>query len=213
MAFRPVQVIRGKAVQVEGLPALQARIRDLMDKVSPGEVMAAGLSMSDIVGEAADDLYNEVFARAMAAGVPHDVMDDIFSYKRQPPGLSRKEITALVGIRKRGRKIGSGIQRGTKKHPPPRVWAGRAYREWFAGGSWGSITGGYLHKSGKRVLNKGLATGRLVGESLATMWELGTSKMAARPFFRPAVMAVRTQLVARIAAGFNRIIEQLSKAA
>ncbi len=45
-----------------------------------------------------------------------------------------------------------------------------------------------------------------IGESLATMWEIGTSRMRAKPFFRPALMAARQAALTVMANGFKRII-------
>ena len=46
-----------------------------------------------------------------------------------------------------------------------------------------------------------------IAMSLATMFEYGTSKMRARPAYRPALQAVRDSVLARVAQGYKKVIE------
>jgi HK97 gp10 family phage protein len=52
----------------------------------------------------------------------------------------------------------------------------------------------------------GKRSGKLVGESLARMFEYGTSKMRARPALRPAISSSRSQVLDRIADGYRKVI-------
>lgn len=178
----------GKAAKLEGLKELQANLRDIMDAT-------VGLEARKVVGEAAEDLRRDVAARIMvmpsprsltaSRGLrptigPQQVLESLYSYNKQPPGARKEKLTALVGIRKRGRS-----------HAP-------AYVEWRAG----------KHPKSDRSKR---APGELVGESLGTMWELGTSKRPATPFFRPAIQAARARIIETIAAGYRAILAKHSK--
>jgi hypothetical protein len=75
---------------------------------------------------------------------------------------------------------------GVRKRGRARPWA-PAYVEW-----------------GKRA-------GKPLGESLATMFEYGTSKMRARPAVRPAITAARPAILAAVAEGLRRLISGAGK--
>lgn len=84
------------------------------------------------------------------------------------------------------RKNGPSALFGIRKRGRSKPWA-PGYAEW-----------------GKR-------TGKLVGESLATMYEFGTSKMSARPAARAVVSAMRAFYPDMAAKVFQRILERHSK--
>lgn len=180
------KLISGKSVEVKGLRELEAKIRDIMDA-------SKGRKIQSMLGEVAREIRLEVAASAMTRRVPHEVLDDIFSYnKPRPSELKKGKVSALMGIRKKGTR---------------QPWA-HAYVEWNPGKSWASVPGGYLRGRGKKILGskKGLVSGRRIGESLATMFEIGTSKMRARPFFRPVIMRSRAQVFTQIANAYRSII-------
>lgn len=54
----------------------------------------------------------------------------------------------------------------------------------------------------------GKRTGKLLGESLATMYEYGTSKLSARPAMRPVMSEMRSTVPKNIADGYRSIIER-----
>ena len=91
-------------------------------------------------------------------------------------------VSALLGIRKRGR---------SRPYAP-------AYVEWGLG------------MAGRKRVRKDTPS-HLVGESLATMYEMGTSRQSAKPAFRPAVTATKAVMLAEIATGFQQIIESHAK--
>lgn len=105
-----LKVGTGKAAELVGLPALTAKINELMSEQVAKEVAEA-------VGVAADICYEQLVANARSVGLPEEAIGDIFTYKRPPPGLARSLVSALAGYRKRGRS---------------KPWAG-GYVEWRAG--------------------------------------------------------------------------------
>ncbi len=185
------KLVSGKSIEVRGLRELEARIRDIVDDAKGPEVRAA---ISGITRE----LRMEVAASAMSKRVPHEVLDDIFSYdKPHPADKGKGRVTALVGIRKKGRTA---------------PWA-KAYVEWNPQQSWIGVAGkvasgfgGSLTNRGAKAIRKGMVTGRRIGESLATMWELGTSKMPPRPFFRPVISSARLRVMSELADAYRKII-------
>ncbi len=57
----------------------------------------------------------------------------------------------------------------------------------------------------------GKRAGKLIGESLATMYEYGTSKLSARPAVRPVVAEMKRTVPDRIAEGYKAIIEKAAE--
>lgn len=179
---------------IEGAKELASKLRAMKSEVVGKEAQA-------VIAEAADELAVRVRMNAQAVGVPHDVLEDVFSYNRLP--RDRKRVSSLVGIRKRGRS---------------RPYA-KAYREWFPGRK--TKQGATKRpKSAKSLVLPGTmsAKGALfglqkIGESLATMFELGTSLMPARPFFRPAVESMRLMILGMILSGYSSIINRYAKGA
>ncbi len=191
------------SVEWQGVPELLARFNAILALADPKTAASGAASLQNVVAEASEELSHEVTARAMTVGIPHDVLKDIFSYGRPHPGDLRKhEVSALVGVRKRGRSIGSG-----KQPPNKRKWAAFAYREWSPAKTIIAARNRYAKGIGVRVSKaSALVTSAdrdrgLIGESLATMWEIGTSKRAATPFFRPAIMAAKTRIAQLMARG------------
>lgn len=194
----PRKMISGRSVEVKGLQQLEANIRDIID-ASKGEKVTA--TLDSILGW----LYRDIVSAAKAVNVPHEVLDDIFTYNKPHPSdrslvphtRTRGRVTALIGIRKKGR------------HAP---WA-KAYAEWFPGKHMAMGTTSKTPKISKQLVipgtmsAKGAAFGKqMIGESLATMWELGTSIMAARPFFRPTIKAARARVIQQFADCYRGII-------
>lgn len=185
----PVQRVKnitsGKRNEMVGVRELQARIRDLVSAAASKEAL-------EVAGDAADELKEEVIKNAKSVNVPHEVYEDIFTYRNPPPNLPRNRPAALVGIRKRGSR-------------PP--W-GRAYVEWKNRAAFTRVRLRGRGKNRKVVSGGVMEAGAKVGESLATMWEMGTSKMDARPFFRPAILAMKARIVTVLSAGYRGILER-----
>jgi hypothetical protein len=187
----PRNLLRGKGVEIEGLRALEAKLDDLMALGWAGgsaRARAARQDLHEALRGAAEMVKSAVRTKAMAAGWPKATVAAIFSYadpRQDKPARSN----ALAGIR---------------KGAPPRK-DDAIYREWFPGRS--------QSRRAKRLIipgDRGASGLQKIGMSLATMFEFGTSKMAARPAFRPAIAAIKTQVVRRLAEGYRRVIEGLA---
>lgn len=168
---------------VEQLRELEKKLGDLRDGGS-------GRLAKDVVTNAGRIAFNAVVSSAAAANVPHEAQQDIFISTRQPE--NKKGISVLVGLRKRGR--GQPYAHG--------------YVEWFAG----SQRGGFKKTQRTRTKQRSLSVrGRKIGESLATMWELGTTKHAPRPFFRTAIERARNGITSSLIDGYRGIVDRLAK--
>lgn len=173
---------QSKAVQVLGLKELQTRVDQLKTRAVSDESARVAINAGAL-------LYQQAQSNLRSVNAPHEVAQDLFIYGKQPGILLRatSSVTALVGLRKRGRKI--------KAH---------GYVEWFANKQ---VSSGREKTSRSRVRRARLVMrGTKIGENLGTMWELGTSKMAARPWWRPAVLSTKTAMFQAMAAGYRRIL-------
>ena len=131
-------------------------------------------------------VLGEMNDRAHAQNVPHEVISDliIFPYRQGP---NKNLITVNVGVRKKSLALG--------------------FVEWTA-----AMQHGKFPKMSRVVPGKSLAPiGRTIGEYLGTMWELGTTKMAARPWFRPAIMASAQKINQTSAEDWSRLISDSIK--
>lgn len=175
-----------KVVQVLGLKEMQAKIREISDAFVRDEA-------AHIMGQAADIVVDQARSNAQAANMPKRALDDFYTYERQPNAdLAKNQVTALAGLRKHGRK------------------GARGYVTWFA--STQSAGGRDKTNYAKRRRDRArlVLQGTKIGENLATMWEFGTAKMPARPWFRPAVQQVRSAVLTTIANGYRAILERHS---
>jgi hypothetical protein len=180
----PVRFERGKAAKLEGLKELQVAIQDIMNATVGQEVRV-------MIGKVVKDLEMDIAARIMAIPTPAtitdrsgrkirkaDILASLFTYNREPAG-------GFGRLKHRSTALVGIRKRG---HWEPYA---KAYVEWFAGGE----------------TTSGRPKGTLIGESLATMIEIGTSKRSATPFFRPAITAARITMVPKIAAGYRAILQ------
>jgi hypothetical protein len=181
-----------KAVSVVlGLPELKAKVKKLTGALVADEAQK-------IVGSAAWYASTEVRSAAQGVGVPHEVFANIFSYSK--PQTTRSggaaKVSALTGIRKKGRARPFAV----------------SYAEWNNKNAYSRLRGKGRGKA--RVFKSGgvVAAGAKVGENLATMWELGTTKQAAKPFFRPAIMRAQTRVMTMLAAGYKALIDKYAAA-
>jgi len=183
-----------KAVEISGIKELEAKLADVVDR-SVGE-QAIG-----VVRDAAGILYNQALSNAKSVNVPHEVEQDIFLYGQQnDKALARNGVSALVGLRKRGaNKSAKGYVEWTPKNRVGKFE--KTQRSKPKGGSLvlpgtQSAKGGGLQK---------------IGENLGTMWELGTTQMEAKPWFRPAVTQSRGAVLGKLADGYSKIIASKTK--
>lgn len=173
-----------KLIQLLGLKDIQDRMKAISDAVVRDEA-------AEVVGDAAGVVRDAIYSNASAQNVPHRALDDIYIYTRQPNGQGKRDsIAALAGLRKKGRH---GDAHG--------------YVTWLAN----KQRGGFEKKSHrKHGASLSLPGTKRIGENLATMWEFGTTKMRARPFFRTAISSVRGNVLAIIANGYKAILERHS---
>lgn len=193
---------------VLGLDEMKKKIKLITGAMAEAEARS-------IVGAAAFHVYTEIRSGARAARVPHEIYEDMFVYNRPHPqarggGGKNARVSALTGVRKRGRFP----VRGT----PPR-WPSISYVEWKVKAAYTRIKmvrvrlkalGGRFGAVARRGGEVG--AGSLVGENLATMYELGTSKMPARPFFRQAIERARNRVLEILTVGYAKMIERYAKA-
>ena len=133
----------------------------------------------------ADDLLVFVECDQMS----DEVREDLFIYGAHRPSFvqATKSQTAIVGLRKRGR--------ARRAH---------GYVEWFANKQ---AAAGIDKTSRSKTKRQQLRMiGQKIGENLGTMWELGTSKMSARPWWRPAVQTSRGKMLPAMADALRGII-------
>lgn len=186
MAIQTAGKSRSAKSSWAGVKELQEKLVNLVDATASAEAVA-------LSAELAKSLEGRIVSNARSVGVPHEVYQDVFTYSRQRQKSPR--IASLVGIRKRGRS------EDAKAYV---TWRARTSRFKFKlGRSAGRVT----LKLGEKI-----AAGKKLGENLATMWELGTSIMAPRPFFRPAVNDSKQSIITALINGYKDIIIRRAKA-
>lgn len=183
MAIRNIARGGGKQYKpiVEQLKDLEKKFRALQD-------VAAGEAAGKVIVDAAKVVFDQAENNARAANIPHEALQDLFYTKSKATG--RRGISALVGLRKRGRNRSA-----------------HGYVEWHASMHVGRFQKRVRTKKGKALVMRG----KLIGENLGTMWELGTTKMAPRPWFRTAVQSARGAVTDKLTEGYRRILAQFGK--
>ncbi len=185
-----IQSGRSKSVEVLGLKELQQNVNEVMSA-------AVGKEAADVAAGAGSVVLDRLAYNAKSVGVPHEVLDDLFMYTKRQPNLNggQGSVDVLVGLRKKGTRIPAD-----------------GYVTWRASSQKGLNSFGLLNtRSRGKARVKKAPDGRRIGENLGTMWELGTTKMRARPWFRTALQAVRSDVIAKMAAGYQGIVARHSK--
>lgn len=177
-----IQQGRQKAVQVLGLKELQQRVNELKTR-------AAGQAVNDVMVECAAILYGQAKSNLQSVKAPHEVLNDLFVYGRNKSVFlsAEKSVTALTGLRKHGTRLKS-----------------LGYVEWFA--SKQASAGRDKTSRTKKKKQSLRMLGTKIGENLGTMWELGTSKMQARPWWRPAIVSSRSPIYQKMLSGLTNLI-------
>jgi HK97 gp10 family phage protein len=129
---------------------------------------AQGEAVMTVLGRAANQFRRQAIANAESEGLPKEVADSIFAYGRLTK--VRKNPSALVGI-----KRGPGSP---------------SYVEWVAH----TPTGTRSAQGTGRTINAKAEPGKVIGMSLASMFEYGTSKMPPRPYFARALKEKRPEV-------------------
>ncbi len=175
-------------VKFEGKAEIEKRVKQLMQQTDSENPAS---KLYQVAADAAEVVATEIKSSASSKNVPHQILDDIF-YTRQPKKYSssgKRPITQLAGIRLRGRQ---------------KPYA-KAYREWKAKYAMSKIR---INKKKGIVKNRGTVNaGQLIGMSLATMFEFGTSKMRPRPFVKPAMNIARPKVRQILVDGFNSVLQ------
>lgn len=176
-----IQTGRSAGAKVLGLKELQQEINKLKDA-------ATGEKVNSLMIDAAMVLRDNAASNLRTVRAPHEVANDLFVYGKSKSSLlsAGKSVTCLVGLRKRGLKIAS-----------------LGYVEWYANRQRGAHDKTSRVRTKRQHLN---VMGTKIGENLGTMWELGTTKMSARPWWRPAVLSSRSQMFGMMAAGLKSLL-------
>lgn len=181
MGILNIQTGRQKAVQVLGVKELQQNVNRIMSAMVGEQAVAVSVTAGRVV-------LGGIMQHAQSVNLPQRAMQDIFLYSKQPSALfslGGDSVNVLVGLRKKGTRLPA-----------------QGYVEWGAGHQ----VGAFEKKPRLRKRGGTLKLGGTIGENLGTMWELGTTKMAARPWFRPAVQESRPEVYGIMQAGYAAII-------
>jgi len=143
-----------------------------------------------LFGDVARALMRKVSANMASAGWPEEVRKNTFVDDRWPQSL-RSKGDGSIGSVLSGSRSRVAVLAGIGKRGSKRPWR-PGYVEWTA-------------------LPYGKNAGKLVGESLSTMFEKGTSKMSPRPAWTPAVKGFRSEAREMVKIGLKKLIEQASK--
>lgn len=185
-------ISRRKAFKVEGLADVQKRVSELKSVVANKEAYG-------VVADAGDKAAEIMVSNMRSKNWPDDAVESVFSSSHNPPTTTATvKLTALAGVRKRGRNepYSSG------------------YREWNPGrqvGSQDKARGYKTSRAGaKQFVIPGTKTAsgekQKIGENLATMFEFGTTKMPPRPALRPSVPEITAMARDQIIDGLKQIL-------
>lgn len=200
----------GAKAGVIGLKECQANFRDLIGELEGTEQQQAMTSMWKVLGTAAELGRQRLIqsARSMIPGSSESksrkgyvsgtdrVVKSLFTYAHPPPGRSKRPVSALLGLTKKGRG----------GHVAP------AYVEW-----------GYSTVESYRRINPNLARfkyrgGRSVdsssglrGMSLGTMAEIGTKRFPKRPWFVTAIKGMQSAIRSVVMIGVERIVTDYNR--
>jgi len=181
MAKSPFQ----KKVKVQGAAQLQRKIAGFRTPQFGAEVVK---QLAPIAHELAEDIRQA----ARAQGAPEDVARSVFSYSK----------TTIAGIFER-RKNRLGALVGVNKGLPN----GPSYFEWKTTSGPGMVSrkgsGGF---AGATITRK-RAKGTILGMSLASIWEYGSSNREPRPFFYPTITRRTAAISAALKVAMERAIE------
>lgn len=178
--------------KVEGVKQLRATIANLVASLEKDERSQYGKIAYDTMADASKYLSDSIKAEATSAGWRRASVAAIFWYgevKAQYSALSGRE----TGFSRRLRANLVGIRKGAPPRQDDSIFA-----QWKAGAN---------NKSPKRKRGGG----QLIGQSFASMFEFGTSKMAARPAFRPGYQKAKGRVRQIIIDGYKRIISQANR--
>lgn len=176
-------------VRFEGKKEIEKRVKALMMETDADNIAS---KLYTVAAEAAKTVADEIKQSAQSKKVPRDILKDIFSTSKPKRFSSegKRPIAQLAGIKLRGRQ---------------KPYA-HAYREWRGKHSFTKIR---INKRRGTIVNRGTTeAGKVIGMSLATMYEYGTTKMRPRPFVKPAMNMARPKVKTILTEGFKGILEE-----
>lgn len=176
-------------VQWSGVRELQRDLQALSDTLTKSDRIKLTLSIDEVIASGAHHLRDAIRSRAEAQGWPHRVQRAIFAYTDLSKRQGKKR-TAIVGVRSGAPTMSRGRSEVKSKQNPQGI-----YVEWI----------------GKSFeITTLVSSSKLIGESLAGMWERGTKKMRAKPAIRPGLKQDGAQSLEIIKAGCLAIIRSFS---
>jgi hypothetical protein len=179
-------------VKVQGVKELRATVGNLIAALDKDERSKYGKIAYDTMADASKYLRDAIRNEATSQGWRRASIAAVFWYgeiKRQYSGIDGRE----TGFSRRLRANLVGIRKGAPPRQDPDIYA-----EWKAGAN---------NTSPKRKRSGG----QTIGQSFASMFEFGTSKMAARPAFRPAYQKAKPTIRQMIIDGYTRIIDDVNR--
>lgn len=178
-------------VRVEGIRQLRATVGNLVAALEKEERSKYGKIAYDTMADASKLLRDSIRSEAISQGWRKASIASIFWYgeiKREYSGTG-----AETGFSRRLRSNLVGVRKGA----PPR-FEPDLYAEW---------TASYKNTSPKRKRSGG----QTIGQSFASMFEFGTTKMAARPAFRPGYQKAKGRVRQMLIDGYKRIIADVNR--
>ncbi len=170
-----------------GLAELKRNINDVKAAFSNDDSISVE-SRSSLVSSARSELRNGLYdaavivrnqarANAVAAGWPHKAIESAFAFNR-PSDEMTKRTRALAGVGKRKSMV---------------EWTAAEHQARFS-----RVLQGGVHK---------VAPGGKVAMSLAAMFEFGTSRMVARPAWRPALTSTRSNVRNKVRETYTAVLK------
>lgn len=187
--FRSNLGVRRARGEVKGFKELQLKLKELSTALGQEDKARQSLLAREqhrILLDGAKQIADEARRRGQGR-VPRRVVASIFTFAN-PAKDKPKRSAALVGVNKQRTMVEWKARSGASFN----VWGGHSY--------------------GKNVKRKASA-GKKIAMSLATMFEHGTTRMNAYPFFGPAVRAIRARVMSSVTSGLKSLIEKFGRAA
>lgn len=190
MAIRNIGRSRAQryAVEIQGLKELQLSLRDLASAFGGGvKNTALSNDVHRVLADAAKHIASRAISIGQSKGVPRRVLASIFTYAN-PSKDKPNRTAALVGVNKQ-KTLVSWYPRRSASTKAKKLIIPTA-----AGAGYGS-------------------QGAKISESLASMFERGTSKMKARTYFAAGLRSAGQFSLQFLSASLKAIVEKYKLAA
>jgi hypothetical protein len=188
VAIRNIAKSRAKRtfVEVEGIKELSSILKELSESLGGGvRNSALTRDVYGVLKSSADRIERRAYSIGQSKSVPKRVLASLFTYTN-PDKDKANRASALIGVNKKKTLVywTPGRSKSTK--------AKKLIIPTAAGSGYGS-------QGGK------------VSESLASMFEKGTSKLKARTFFTAALRSVGQEALSDAVAGLKSVIERFKR--